>query len=75
MYDGKDLADIINLGGSGVQIATRFIATEECDASYDYKKMIVDAGKEDITIVKSPVGMPGRALNTPLIRRLEHGTN
>ncbi len=73
MYDGKDLSDIINLGGSGVQIATRFIATEECDASLEYKKMIVNSKKEDITIVKSPVGMPGRALNSPLIRRLEAG--
>ena len=73
MFDGKDLTDIIELGGNGVQIATRFIATEECDASYEYKKMIIDSKQEDITIVKSPVGMPGRALRTPLIKRLEEG--
>lgn len=73
MYDGKDLAKIQEIGGSGIQMATRFIATEECDASYEYKKMIIDAKQEDITIVKSPVGMPGRALNSPLIKRLEAG--
>ena len=73
VFDGKDLARVIKNGGSGVQMATRFIATEECDASDGYKKMIVDAKAEDVTIVKSPVGMPGRALNSPLIKRLEEG--
>ena len=73
IFDGKDMARVIKKGASGVQMATRFIATEECDASEGYKKMIVDAKAEDVTIVKSPVGMPGRALNSPLIQRLAQG--
>lgn len=73
VYDGKDMARLTNLGASGVQIATRFIATQECDASEAYKQRMVDARPEDITLVKSPVGMPGRALNSPLIERLRRG--
>lgn len=66
VYDGKDMANLMNAGASGVQIATRFIATKECDASEGYKQRMVEAKSEDITIVNSPVGMPGRALNSPL---------
>lgn len=73
VYDGKDMAHLTKLGASGVQIATRFIATQECDASEAYKQRMVEAGSEDITIIKSPVGMPGRALNSPLIQRLRKG--
>lgn len=73
IFDGRDMASAINKGAAGVQMATRFIATEECDASEKYKKMIVDANEEDVTIVKSPVGMPGRALLTPLIKRINNG--
>lgn len=73
VFDGKDMARLTKLGASGVQMATRFIATEECDASPEYKKMMVEAEAEDVTIVKSPVGMPGRAILSPLIKKLEAG--
>ncbi len=73
VFDGNDMARLMGKGASGVQIATRFIATNECDASEEYKKMIVEAKEEDVTIVKSPVGMPGRALNSPMIKRLAQG--
>lgn len=73
VYDGRDMARLTALGASGVQIATRFIATEECDASEMYKQRLVEASAEDVTIVNSPVGMPGRALNSPLIKRLAKG--
>lgn len=73
VYNGKDMSHLTKLGASGVQIATRFIATEECDASEAYKQRMVEAESKDITIVKSPVGMPGRALNSPLIQRLNKG--
>lgn len=73
VYDGRDMARLLGLGASGVQIATRFIATKECDASEEYKRRMVEASSEDVTIVKSPVGMPGRALNSPLIQRLARG--
>lgn len=73
IFDGKDMAEVTKRGASGVQMATRFIATEECDASLEYKQQMVQAKESDITIVKSPVGMPGRALNSPLIQKLEAG--
>lgn len=73
VFDGKDMASLIQQGASGVQIGTRFIATEECDASQTYKEMMVQATEEDIVIVQSPVGMPGRALNTKLILNLNQG--
>lgn len=73
VYDGGDMARLTKAGAAGVQIATRFIVTKECDASLAYKQRMVEAKSEDITIVNSPVGMPGRALNSPLIKRLAKG--
>ena len=69
VFDGNDIAKYLKLGASGVQMATRFVATEECDASRAFKEAYVNAKKEDITIVKSPVGMPGRALLNPFVKR------
>lgn len=71
---GADMRRYMDEGAAGAQFATRFIATEECDASAGYKQALLDAGPEDIAIVQSPVGMPGRALRSPLIRRVEAGT-
>ena len=65
VFDGADIAHYLELGASGVQMATRFIATEECDAHPNFKKAIIDAKEEDIILVKSPVGMPGRAIRNP----------
>lgn len=62
VFDGEDIAHYLSIGASGVQMATRFIATEECDAHPNFKKAIIDAKEEDIILVKSPVGMPGRAI-------------
>ncbi|MCD6311845.1 MAG: nitronate monooxygenase [Elusimicrobia bacterium] len=70
---GKDIADMIHRGASGVQIATRFVPTHECDAAEAFKEAYVNAKKEDITIIKSPVGMPGRALNNDFIKRARRG--
>ena len=73
VYTGTDIALYRSLGAAGVQMATRFIATHECDASFGYKQAMLRAKKEDIRLVSSPVGMPGRALNSPLLRRLDTG--
>ncbi len=72
IFDGKDIARFLNLGASGVQMATRFVATYECDASEAFKLAYVKADKEDIHIVKSPVGMPGRALANPFVKNAEN---
>ena len=72
--NGADMARYMKLGAAGAQFATRFIATAECDASEGYKQRLLAAKADDITLVKSPVGMPGRALRSPLIQRVEAGT-
>ena len=71
--DGREMAQLMKAGAAGCQFATRFITTQECDASPAYKQAILNARSEDITIVQSPVGMPGRALRSPLIERVEAG--
>ena len=73
VFDGKDMVRFMELGAAGVQIGTRFIATEECDAHENFKQMLVKAKPEDVKIIASPVGMPARALDSPLIKRLEQG--
>lgn len=70
VYNAADISRFLNQGAAGVQVATRFIVTEECDASQRYKEAMIAAKEEDICLIKSPVGMPGRALNSPLIQRL-----
>ncbi len=70
---GREMARYMREGAAGVQFATRFITTEECDADEAYKQILLGAKPEDITITVSPVGMPGRALNSPLLHRLAEG--
>jgi NAD(P)H-dependent flavin oxidoreductase YrpB (nitropropane dioxygenase family) len=72
IYDGEDIAHYINLGADGVQMATRFVTTEECDADEKFKQAYLHAVKEDIVIVQSPVGMPGRAIRNRFIKALEN---
>ena len=62
IYSGKDIYKFIKLGASGVQMATRFVTTEECDASYEFKNTYLKCKKDDIVLIDSPVGMPGRAI-------------
>ena len=66
IYDSDDVRRAMALGADGVQVATRFVTTEECDADIRYKEAYIHASEEDIAIVKSPVGMPGRAILNPL---------
>lgn len=69
----SDVMRALALGMDGVQVATRFVTTEECDADLRYKEAYLHAKKEDIVIVKSPVGMPGRAILNPFMRRVMSG--
>jgi NAD(P)H-dependent flavin oxidoreductase YrpB (nitropropane dioxygenase family) len=73
IYTGKDIYDIMQLGASGVQMATRFVTTEECDASPEFKQTYIDARSEDIEIIKSPVGMPGRAITSSFLEKVKQG--
>lgn len=72
--NGTEMRRYTDAGAAGAQFATRFIATRECDASDGYKQALLNARPEDIAIVQSPVGMPGRALCSPLIQRVNAGT-
>ena len=73
VYTGADMAHYTAMGAAGVQLATRFITTYECDAAPAYKEVLLHAAAEDVRIIHSPVGMPGRALNTPLVQALAEG--
>jgi len=73
IYDGEDIARVIRLGASGVQMATRFVCTYECDVDIKYKEAYLAAKKEDIIIIKSPVGMPGRVINNEFVKKITSG--
>ena len=72
-FDHKDVLHQFELGAEGVQAATRFVTTEECDADIAYKEAYINAKEEDIVIVKSPVGMPGRAIKNKFLERVAQG--
>ena len=61
IYTGEDIYRIMELGADGVQMGTRCVTTEECDASTEFKRSYIEASQQDIEIIQSPVGMPGRA--------------
>jgi nitronate monooxygenase len=71
VYDGRDIARLLSLGASGVQMATRFVCTVECDVADEFKQAYLDAKEEDIVIIDSPVGMPGRAIRNDFLKDLE----
>lgn len=62
IYTGEDIYKIMERGATAVQLGTRFVATEECDAAPEFKNAFIEAREEDIKIIKSPVGMPGRTI-------------
>lgn len=69
----EEMERVMSLGVQAVQVATRFVTTEECDADLNYKMAYIKARKEDICIVKSPVGMPGRAIKNAFMERVMAG--
>ena len=73
IYTREDMDHYIALGASGVQMGTRFVTTKECDASDAYKQAYLNAKEEDIVIVKSPVGMPGRAIHNTFLDKVKAG--
>jgi NAD(P)H-dependent flavin oxidoreductase YrpB (nitropropane dioxygenase family) len=71
IFTGKDIAEMLLAGASGVQMATRFVGTIECDVAPEFKQAYLSAKKEDIVIIKSPVGLPGRAIRNNFIKEVE----
>ena len=70
IYNGYDIKEFLDLGADGVQMGTRFVATEECDADIAFKNEYLRAKEEDIDYIVSPVGMPGQAVINPFIKRI-----
>lgn len=73
IYTGEDISNVLKLGASGVQMGTRFVTTDECDASTAFKQAYIDAESKDIEIINSPVGMPGRAILSNFITKVREG--
>jgi len=73
IFDGKDIARVMKLGASGVQMGTRFVCTHECDVSPKYKEMYINAQQKDILIIQSPVGLPGRVVSNDFVTRITRG--
>jgi NAD(P)H-dependent flavin oxidoreductase YrpB (nitropropane dioxygenase family) len=73
IFTGKDIARMLKLGASGVQMATRFVCTEECDVSDKYKEAYLKCEKDDIIIILSPVGMPARVIKNKFVERIQKG--
>ena len=73
IYTGSDIYDIMQSGADAVQMGTRFVTTNECDASEEFKQSYIDAAERDIGIIDSPVGMPGRAIVNTFINKIRQG--
>jgi len=73
VYDGDDIRRFLEMGASGVQMGTRFVATHECDADQAFKQSYVDASEKDLMVIKSPVGLPGRALRNQFLVDVANG--
>ena len=73
IFTGEDIYRFLKLGAKGVQLGTRFVATHECDADLRFKQAYVSCREEDILIIQSPVGMPGRAIRGPFLEAIARG--
>ncbi len=73
VFTGEDIGKYLSAGASGAQMATRFVATHECDVSQEFKDAYLKAGKDDVVIIKSPVGMPGRAIKNNFLDEVTKG--
>lgn len=73
IFTGEDIHKFLDLGAQGVQMATRFVATYECDASDEFKQSYLRCKKEDIAIIESPVGLPGRAIRNRFLNEVSAG--
>lgn len=73
IFTGFDIGKLLSIGASGAQLATRFVATHECDVSEEFKNQYLEAKKEDIILIKSPVGMVGRAIKNSFLMEVSEG--
>ncbi|MBW2624474.1 MAG: nitronate monooxygenase [Deltaproteobacteria bacterium] len=74
IFTGRDIWKFLEMGAAGVQLGTRFVATHECDADEGFKQVYLDATAEDMAVIKSPLGLPGRVVRNRFIDEVEEGT-
>ena len=74
IFTGADIARMLQAGAAGVQMATRFVCTDECEVAPEFKQAYLDSKEDDIVIIDSPVGLPGRAIRNQFLRNLENDT-
>ena len=73
IYTGTDMYEIMEAGASAVKMGTRFVTTHECDVSDEFKQNYLQATSQDITLIDSPVGLPGRVISSPFVRKIQAG--
>ena len=73
IFDGNDIAHYLELGASGVQMSTRFVCTTECDVHDNFKQAYLDAEEDDIVVINSPVGLPGRVIKNDFVEKIVRG--
>jgi len=73
IFSGQEMAHYLERGASGVKMATRFVCTEECDVDIRFKEAYLDAGPQDIALIKSPVGLPGRVISNKFVEKINEG--
>ncbi len=73
IYTGEDIQEIMKAGASGVKLGTKFVTTHECDAHIDFKKSYLNSSKNDITLIDSPVGLPGRVIDSEFVHQVKNG--
>jgi nitronate monooxygenase len=73
IYTGNDMFEIMQAGAKGVKLGTRFVTTYECDASQEFKESYLACKKEDITLIDSPVGLPGRVIKNEFVEQIQQG--
>jgi NAD(P)H-dependent flavin oxidoreductase YrpB (nitropropane dioxygenase family) len=73
IYTGEDIVEIMKAGAKGVKLGTRFVTTFECDADMAFKQSYIVSSEKDITLIKSPVGLPGRVIDSPFVQQIKRG--
>ena len=73
VLSGQDVVDLINMGANGVQMGSRFAASEEANGAPALKEYYLKSKPEDVVVIHSPVGLPGRAVRTPFTAKVLEG--
>ena len=73
IFNGRDIAGVLDLGANGVLLGSRFVCTHECEVAPEFKKTYLDAGEDDIAVIQSPVGLPARVIKNNFYERICRG--